>query len=182
MGMALSVPRYTVDDLERFPRDGNRYELLDGVLLVTPAPRLAHQIVANRLQVCLSNALELAGRAYVVGPGAVSVPPATQLEPDVLVVPARFGPMAEWVDVTEHWLAIEVLSRSSRVYDREIKRNAYFALGVPQLWLVDYLDKSVEVWRTRSSCEIVRDVVRWRVPSLDSIVTIDLAEVFAGIE
>jgi hypothetical protein len=39
MGMAVSVPRYTVDDLEGFPDDGDRYELLDGILLVTPAPR-----------------------------------------------------------------------------------------------------------------------------------------------
>ena len=35
----VSVPRYTVDDLDTFPEDGNRYELLDGVLLVTPAGR-----------------------------------------------------------------------------------------------------------------------------------------------
>ena len=38
MGMAVTIPYYTVEDLERFPRDGNRYELLDGVLLVTPGP------------------------------------------------------------------------------------------------------------------------------------------------
>lgn len=38
MGMAISVPRYTIDDLERFPDDGNRYEVLDGFLMVTPAP------------------------------------------------------------------------------------------------------------------------------------------------
>ena len=55
MGMAISLPKYTVDDLEQFPEDGNRYELLDGMLLVTPAPTNAHQIIANRLQVRLSN-------------------------------------------------------------------------------------------------------------------------------
>jgi hypothetical protein len=36
--MAISIPRYTLADLERFPDDGNRYELLDGVLIVTPFP------------------------------------------------------------------------------------------------------------------------------------------------
>lgn len=36
MAMAISVPLYTVDDLANFPDDGNRYELLDGMLLVTP--------------------------------------------------------------------------------------------------------------------------------------------------
>ena len=43
--------------------------------------------------------------------------------------PARFGPMVEWANVTEHWLAVEVLSRSSRFYDREFRRDAYFALA-----------------------------------------------------
>jgi hypothetical protein len=38
MAMAITVPRYTVADLERFPNDGYRYELLDGVLIVTPSP------------------------------------------------------------------------------------------------------------------------------------------------
>jgi hypothetical protein len=38
MAMAVQVPLYTVDELQNFPDDGNRYELLDGVLLVTPAP------------------------------------------------------------------------------------------------------------------------------------------------
>ena len=40
MAMAITVPHYTVDDLDDFPDDGNRYELLDGVLLVTPAPNM----------------------------------------------------------------------------------------------------------------------------------------------
>lgn len=182
MGMAVSVPRYTVDDLEHFPDDGNRYELLDGLLLVTPAPRAVHQIVANRIQVRLSNAVEAPGFATVVGPGAISVPPGTQLQPDVLVYPTRFGPMVDWAKITEHWLAVEVLSRSSRIYDREFKRDAYFALGVPQVWLVDYADRSVEICRPREAGEVVRDVIRWRVPTLDRVVPIGLAAVFAGIE
>ena len=48
MAMAISVPLYTENDLEHFPDDGNRYELLDGVLLVTPQAALVHQVVANR--------------------------------------------------------------------------------------------------------------------------------------
>ena len=180
MGMPVSVPRYTVDDLEHFPDDGNRYELLDGLLLVTPAPRAVHQVIAGRVQMILTNALT--SLAHVVGPGAISIPPGTQLQPDVLVYPARFGPMVDWAKITEHWLAVEVLSRSSRIYDREFKRDAYFALGVPQVWLLDYADRSVEVCRSREAGDVVRDVIRWRIPTLDHVVPIDLAEVFAGVE
>jgi Uma2 family endonuclease len=182
MGMAISVPRYTVDDLERFPDDGNRYELLAGMLLVTPAPRAAHQIVANRIQTRLTVLLEWPGHARVVGPGAIVVPPATQLQPDILVYPARFSPQTDWATVTEHWLAVEILSRSSRMYDREVKRAAYLALGVPELWLVDYHDRSVEVWRSRGAPEVVREAIRWHVPILELIAVVDLAEVFAGLE
>lgn len=180
MGMALSVPRYTVDDLDRFPDDGNRYELLDGVLLVTPAPRAVHQIVAFRIAKMLGNGV--GAHAYVVGPGAISVPPGTQLQPDTLVYPSRFKPDTDWAKVTEHWLAVEVLSLSSRIYDREFKRDAYFALGVAEVWLVDILDHSVEVCRGRGAGQTVRDVISWRPPTLDLIVPIALGEAFAGIE
>jgi Uma2 family endonuclease len=182
MGMAISVPRYTVDDLDRFPDDGARYELLDGILLVTPAPRAVHQIVASRLQTELAAVVQRLGYAHVVAPGAISVPPGTQLQPDLLVYPARFRPTVDWAMVTEHWLAIEILSRSSRVYDREFKRDAYLALGVAQVWLVDLMDRSVEISRAPGTSAIARDLIRWRPPTLDIVVPIDLHEVFAGLD
>jgi Uma2 family endonuclease len=180
MAMAVSVPFYTVDDLEHFPDDGNRYELLDGVLLVTPLAGAPHQIVASRIQAELALALQRPGIAHVVGPGAVVRPPRTQLQPDILVYPARFSPKDDWRKVSEHWLAVEVLSRSSWIYDREFKRDAYFALGVRQVWLVDWRDASVEVCVAKGKSSIVRDAIRWNVA--DAAVTIDLREIFSGLE
>src|SRR3954453_2382982 len=118
MGMPVTAPRYTVDDLERFPDDGNRYELLDGQLLVTPSPNLFHQVAAMRIALVLANAIVPNGIGHVVGPGVVTTPPLTQLQPDVLAFPARFSPDSKWVDIDENWLAVEIISRSSRVYDR----------------------------------------------------------------
>lgn len=179
MGMALTAPRYTVDDLEQFPDDGNRYELLDGVLLVTPAPRLAHQGVASRLAFILSQALQAPGIANVVTPGAVVSLPLTQLQPDVLVFPARFPLSSTWADVDEHWLAVEVLSRSSRVYDREFKRDAYLAMGVGEVWLVDIARREIEVCRERGKIEVVRDELVWRAPTGVEVV-VQLGELFEG--
>ena len=179
--MAISIPRYTIDDLDKFPNDGNRYELLDGVLLVTPAPSSAHQIVVNRLQWRLSEGVVPAGIAHVVGPGAIAVRPRTQLQPDILVFPATYPPGIEWDKVEEHWLAVEVLSRSSRMYDREFKRDAYFALGVREVWLVDRWAKVVEVCRRRGPGKKVRSTLRWRVASAGIMVTVDLGEVFAAV-
>jgi hypothetical protein len=52
---------------------------------------------------------------------------------------------------------------------------------VPQVWLVDVRDRSVEVCRGRGQSEIVRDVIRWRVPAIDMLASVDLADVFAGV-
>lgn len=182
MGMAIAVPRFSVVDLGHFPRDGNRYELLEGHLLVTPAPSRVHQIVATRIAGRLFVALAMPGHAHVVAPGAVVRLPNTQLEPDVLVTPSRFPPSLEWAEVKEHWLAVEVFSPASRIYDRDFKRDAYLALGVQQVWLVDCENRTVEVCRARENSEIVRDTIRWGVPDVDVIVSVDLGEIFAGID
>ena len=181
MAMAISVPLYSVDDLAKFPDDGNRYELLDGVLLVTPAPAAIHQLVASRIHVKLAVALQETGLANVVGPGAIVRRPRTQLQPDILVYPSRFPPRTDWPKITEHWLAVEVLSNSSRVYDREFKRDAYFALGVQQVWLVDWWDRCVDVCRAPRKTRRVRDVIRWQTPAGKVSVTLDLSEIFAGV-
>src|SRR5438093_3489614 len=121
------------------------------------------------------------GRGQVVGPGAITLPPNTHLEPDILVYPARYPIDAKCQDIDEHWLAVEVLSRSSRVYDREIKRDAYIALGVQEVWLVDRWAKAVEVSVTRGPGNIVEDVLHWRVPTLARAVEISLTKIFAGL-
>ena len=179
MAMAISVPHYTIDELDRFPDDGNRYELLDGVLLVTPAPAQAHQIVANRLQATITAAL--LDVAHVVGPGVVVRKPKTQLQPDVLVYSARVSPRADWAAIKDHWLAIEVLSRSSQIYDRDFKRDAYLALGVQQVWLVDWRDRCVDVSTTPRKSKRVRDSIHWRPPGGDAVV-ISLNDIFEGLE
>ncbi|MDQ2665832.1 MAG: Uma2 family endonuclease [Gemmatimonadota bacterium] len=180
--MAATIPYYTVADLEHFPNDGNRYELLDGVLLVTPAPNAAHQLLAARLIHILMREMNAPALAFVFGPGAVSYPPRTQLEPDVLVVPARVPFSTKWADYHEHWLAVEIYSPSSRIYDRDFKRDAYLALGVDEVWLVDLEDRSVDVERKGSTGMSVRDTIRWHVPVLEIEVLVDLSELFDGLE
>ncbi len=182
MGMAASIPYYTVNDLDHFPHDGNRYEVLDGVLLVTPAPGNPHQIVISRLATQLANAVQTPGHAFVTAPGAVSFPPRTQLEPDILVTAARYPIRERWKDVRDYWLAVEVFSRSSRVYDRDFKRDNYHRLGVPEVWLVDRESHSVEISTAVGTSEHVSDVITWRPATLDVEVRIELADIFAGIE
>lgn len=180
MVMPLPVPRLTIDMLDAFPDDGTRYELLEGMLLVTPAPSYAHQIVATRLATMLTNALS--GGAQVVAVGAIQRGKHTQLQPDVLVCPPEFRPTLNWRDISGWWLAVEVLSPSSRLYDREVKRDAYLALGVEEYWIADPDDCSVEVWsRSHPETQRATDVLIWQPAALGRDVTIDLRQLFRGV-
>ena len=178
MGMALTVPRYTVDDLDRFPDDGNRYELLDGMLLVTPQARQVHNLVAVRLAVALSRALRDVAR--VLSPGVLLHANTTQLEPDLLVYPSRFPANCHWTDITEHWLAVEVISPSSRIYDREFKHDAYLRLGVHAVWIVDIDGLAIEVTDAMGT-RTFREQLRSQLAT-DVSVDIDLHEVFQGLQ
>jgi len=178
--MALTVPQYTVADLDLLPDDGNRYEVLAGTLLVTPSPGSAHQGVAARLSALFASHI-LSRRLGLFSPGVVTLPPLTQLEPDLLVVPPRFPPGTPWVEISEHWLGVEILSRSSRVYDREFKRDAYLALGVREVWLVDIRDRSVEVYVRSGAGRVVRDALTWSAPDDGLSVHVELTELFSDI-
>ena len=182
MGMALPVPQFTIDMLDSFPEDGNRYELLEGMLLVTPSPSHAHQVVATRLTYVLMHALEASRKAQVVAVGAIQRGDNTQLEPDILVHPATFRPGEHWRDISGWWLAVEVMSPSSRIYDTVVKRDAYLALGVEEYWVVDMRDRSVEVWKRGSiGSERVTGTLAWRPVALDASVIVDLDDVFRDV-
>jgi Uma2 family endonuclease len=184
MGMALSAPRYTVAQLRDFPHDGNRYELLDGVLLVTPGPSYAHQLILSRLQFALTSALvaDADARAVVVAPGEVQEGDTTLLEPDLLVVPAHYPPSTPWKKMTGWWLAVEVMSRSSRVYDRDFKRAAYLEMGVEEVWLVDPRERVVDAWRAGQAAAARHDgTLDWRPRQAERKITVDLAELFRGL-
>lgn len=114
-------------------------------------------------------------------PGVVTLPPLTQLEPDLLVVPPRFAPGTPWAEVSEHWPAVEIVSRSSRVYDREFKRDAYLPLGVREVWLVDVRDRSIEVCVRSGAGRVVRDALTWGAPTGDMSVRVELGQLFSDI-
>jgi Uma2 family endonuclease len=179
MAMPLTVPRYTVDQIKAFPPDGNRYELLDGVLLVTPAPRLLHQVVVSNLLAALHHTLRPFDRARVVSVGELEIGEHTLLNPDILVIPARFGVDANWEQIHDWWLAVEVLSPSTRVYDHDFKRQAYQAIGVEEVWLVDPGRRQVEVWRgTNPASTVVHGTLHWHPAGLQEARTVNLDDIF----
>lgn len=138
----------TWTDLQTWPEDGNRYELLDGGLVVSPAPGLRHQdAVAEILLVLRSWAHEHGGKA-LVGPFDVYVHEREFSEPDVLYVrPERVGLFDERRIAVPPDLVVEVSSPSTRDRDLGVKRDLYERFGVPEYWFVDLDRDEVRVFR-----------------------------------
>lgn len=178
--MALAVPQYTVQDLESFPDDGNRYELLDGWLLVTPAPAPGHQAVVSRLVIALSEYLRPTG-GQVYSPGAVEIEPKVHLEPDILVVPASEPIAHRWSQIRNWWLAVEVSGRGSQVYDRDFKYDAYSTLGVRDVWRVDLRDEGLVARSGAGNPVTHRGRFEWRPPEMDDPLVIEVPALFEGI-
>ncbi len=183
MAPSALVPSYTLDDLEQFPDDGNRYELLDGFLLVTPAPLLPHDVVTMRLTERLMAYLRPGNHGVVFTRGAVQIAPNTHLEPDVLVIPPLDRVPQRWLALSEFWLAVEVSGTGSRVYDRDFKGPAYLRLAVPVYWRVDLRDQCVYVSERGVDVERpVHDQLSWCAPGVDTPLVIDVPALFAGID
>jgi Uma2 family endonuclease len=139
MGMPQPMAGWTVADVLQLPEDGKRYEVVDGELLVTPAPSLLHQEAVQALYGRLKqfvNAHHL-GRA-LVSPADIELDERTLVQPDLFVAPLIDGRRPRsWKDIRSLLLAVEVLSPSTARADRQIKRRRYQRHGVGEYWIVD---------------------------------------------
>jgi Uma2 family endonuclease len=137
---------WTVDDLALLPDDGLQYELADGMLLVTPAPRPVHQRALGRLHIALQAAcppdLEVFFAPLDYQPTRIR-----SLQPDLLVV--RRDDVGETAIERPLLLAIEILSPSTRSKDLILKRGLYEDSGVASYWVVDLDVPSITVWTLR---------------------------------
>lgn len=145
-GLPWSRP-LTYADLENLPEDGHRYELLDGMLLVSPAPSNPHQAAVVELVVLLKTACRDRSLRIIVAPFDVVLAADTALQPDVLV--ARREDVTHRNLAAPPLLAIEVLSSSTRRVDLLLKRSRYEAAGVASYWLVDPDEPSLTVLELR---------------------------------
>ena len=147
----------TVDDLENMPDDGHRYELIDGMLLVSPAPGRWHQRAALNLAMGLTARCP-AEFEVVIAPFAVHEGIKTELQPDVLV--ARDTDLTDKDLPVAPMLAVEVLSPSSVLADLNLKKAAYERMGTPSYWVIDPLDPKLTVFELdeRGRYQLVAEV------------------------
>ncbi|ONI75628.1 hypothetical protein BWI15_07270 [Kribbella sp. ALI-6-A] len=130
-------------DLARMPDDGHRYELIDGILLVSPAPTRLHQRVVAALyrQLFAGCPPEL---EVLFAPLDVIISEDTVLQPDLLV--ARREDFTERELPKAPLLAVEVLSPSSRRIDLMLKHSRLEAAGCPSYWVVDPDTPTLIAW------------------------------------
>jgi Uma2 family endonuclease len=183
MGMPDLARHYTVDEVFAFPDDGNRYELVDGELLVTPSPAQPHQLLLGELYPCLWAYLKPHAHIARVffAPADIIWGPREYVQPDLFVVPAE-EVTGDWRDCQTLLLAVEVVSPSSVRADRVTKRRLYQRRGVRAYWVVDPDARLVEVWHPHDDRpEIVTEELRWRVAPDGEPLVIDLTELFRSL-
>ncbi len=146
----MPLPSITWRDVQQMPDDGNRYEVIEGDVYVTPASTLRHQRVSWRLGKALDRLLEEPGYGVVVpAPFGVEFPATGEgVQPDLLFVSVeRRGIITDAGLTGAPDLAVEVLSPSTASRDRGIKLRLYERQGVREYWIVDPDENTVDVWR-----------------------------------
>jgi Uma2 family endonuclease len=125
MGMPAQDIEWTAERVRALPDDGQRYELLDGKLFVSPAPRPDHQSVLQRLFVILDEYVRKHDLGWVfISPADLEFSLQRYLQPDLFVVRnVGQGRPREWKDARPLSLVVEVKSESTARADRFDKRT-----------------------------------------------------------
>jgi Uma2 family endonuclease len=131
--------QWTYADWEALPDDGLRYEIINGVLYMTTAPKNFHQWIIRRLDRLVGIPAEDQGLGYVfTAPIGLLMPGCDPVQPDLLFVRAEnAGIIREGRIRGVPDLLVEVLSPGTRSYDERVKLPAYAAAGVPEYAIVD---------------------------------------------
>ncbi|HET7274648.1 MAG TPA: Uma2 family endonuclease [Longimicrobiaceae bacterium] len=178
-------PRWTYSEFVRLPDDGNRYEIIAGELYMTPAPSTRHQLAITPLLAVLHSFVENHNLGWVLpGPVDVLFAEGDYLEPDLVFIRlSRKNIISDRGIEGAPDLVVEILSPSTAMIDRGIKRDRYEHFGVTEYWIVDLDQKLIAVNRFGEQghqSHVVTESIDWTpIPGGPSL-TINLANVFRG--
>jgi len=175
---------WTVDMVQALPDDGQRYEVIDGELFVTPSPSARHQDAVLCLAVRIKRYLggHRVGHVFVA-PGDVEFDGRNLVQPDVFVVPLVSDRAPEsWDKAGRPLLAVEIVSPSSGAADRVRKRDLYRRQGIPEYWIVDLDARVIERWRPGDERpEILSERISWQPEGAAEPLTIELPEFWGEV-
>ena len=183
MARSAAHADWTVDMLDALPDDGQRYELIDGIVHVTPAPRLPHQLVAGHLY----HLLKLYFRGSMVGRALISPSDVrrgdrtrNRVQPDAFVVRLVDGKLPRYpFAMSDLLLAVEVPSPSDPLYDYQTKRTLYIANGIPEYWVLNAEARNLSRWRGAADPgEVLSARVEWQPAGMPEPFVLDLPRFF----
>jgi Uma2 family endonuclease len=184
MSMPNLKRNWTVGDLADLSDDGNRYEVLDGELYVTPAPSFDHQTAVLLLARLIAEYLDREPVGFLfIAPADVTFSARRGVQPDLFVLPSHDGRRPKHFDEVKHvLLAVEVLSPSTSRADRVTKRTVYREQGVESYWVVDLDARTFE----RSvpddpRVEVMADRIEWHPHGAGQPLVIDVEDYFRRV-
>ena len=162
MASTQPVVKFTYEDYLATPSD-ERYELLDGDLIMVPAPNLKHQKVQRRLGQRLSQFIEEHDLGeFFYAPCDVFLSDSNVVQPDLLFVSREREHLLSDGEKVRGApdLVVEILSPSTADKDRGSKRELYGRHGVAEYWLVDPIAETVSIHRQRGGVLAAADTFR----------------------
>jgi len=184
VAMPATHTEWTVDMLDALPDDGQRYEIIDGELFVTPSPSDVHQYVVGELHARLLAYLRGSGIGHpVVSPSDVRRPEwqKNRVQPDVFVLRVVDGRRPAFpFALSDLLLAVEVTSPSNPRYDHQTKRVLYLKGGVPEYWIANPDTRTISRWsRLEDPGEILSERLTWQPAGMRTPFALDIPEFFA---
>jgi Uma2 family endonuclease len=184
MHMQAFRRQWTADDLQDLPDDGQRYEVVDGELFVTPSPSANHQRALSILFRRIADYVdrERVGEAFF-SPSDITFSPRRAVQPDLFIVPLLDGRRPrEFREMKHLLLAVEVLSPGTARLDRVVKRRLYHDEGVDQFWIIDLDARTIE----RSTpidtrVDVIDSVIEWLPDGASGPFVLDVEEYFARV-
>jgi Uma2 family endonuclease len=181
MSTQPAVRRWTYEEFARLPNDGNRYEVIGGELFVTPAPTPLHQKVLTRLITALDSFAEAHGLGEVFAPIDVLFGEGDYLEPDLVFVSRdRMGIVSDRAAEAAPDLVVEILSPTTALRDRGIKRERYARFGVSEYWIVDVQRCRIERYMLQDDpdrpAEQAEDTLDWQPVAGGPVLTLNVPE------
>ena len=140
---------WTYADWERLPDDGDRYEVIDGVLYMTTAPSTFHEWITIAFMRYVGIPAIEQGLAYVMtAPVGVLMPGCDPVQPDVVVVLKEHASLFKDRRIRGvPDLIVEILSPSNADYDLRIKLAAYARAGLPEFAIIDPVERTLSLRR-----------------------------------
>jgi Uma2 family endonuclease len=136
---------FTYEDYLALPDDGKHYEVIEGDLLMTPAPFVPHQRVLGVLYRLLADHVEPRGLGEVfIAPVDVVLDKRNIVEPDLVFVSKKRRSIVGDRIMGPPDLVVEIVSKGTKTRDKVTKRALYERKGVKHAWILDPFDRTLE--------------------------------------